>query len=151
MKGRKPKSAALHIVEGTKTKSRDNSAEPTSPVMLLKCPPNIKGAGRREWKRIAPILTDAGLLTEMDRAQLALYCDAWGRLVEAQRQLAEFGVVLRSPKGYPIQNPHLAIANKASEQVQKSLVEFGMSPLSRARVKTSKPPEESAFQKFLNS
>jgi len=151
MRGRKPKPAALHIVQGTKTNSRSIASEPAPPPTILKCPPILKGAARAEWKRIAPILFDAGLLTEMDRAQLFLYCDAWGRMMNAQKHLAEYGVMLRSPKGYPIQNPHLAILNKSSEQVQKALVEFGLSPSSRARVKVNKPPEESAFQKLLNS
>ncbi len=150
MRGRKPKPAALHIVDGTTPKGRDINAEPTPALAVLKCPPDVKGVARREWNRIAPKLFDAGLLTDLDRSPLALYCDAWGRLVKSQKQIKQFGEVVKSPKGYPIQNPWLAVLNKATEQLLKSGAEFGMSPVSRGRVSVAKPKELSEFQKFMN-
>ena len=75
-----------------------------------------------------------GLVTEVDKAALAGYCQAWARWVEAEEQLTRFGAVIKSPSGYPIQSPYLPIANKALDQMTRLLVEFGMSPSSRSRV-----------------
>jgi P27 family predicted phage terminase small subunit len=75
-----------------------------------------------------------GLLTKVDRAALALYCDAWGRWVEALEALRRYGVMVKSPSGFPMQSPYLAVANKAMEQMRLLLGEFGMSPSSRTRV-----------------
>ena len=83
-----------------------------------------------------------GLLTRIDRAALALYCEAWGRWVEAEEALRKYGVMIKAPSGYPVQSPYLAIANRAMDQMAKLLVEFGMSPSSRSRVTQAAPPTE---------
>jgi P27 family predicted phage terminase small subunit len=74
---------------------------------------------------------------------LALYCQAWARWVEAERSLEKYGVMVKSPNGFPMQSPYLAVANKAMEQMTKLLTEFGMSPSSRARAAVApQPPEQ---------
>jgi P27 family predicted phage terminase small subunit len=70
---------------------------------------------------------------------LAAYCQAWGTWIEAQASLRQFGTVIRSPNGFPMPSPYLAIANKAFEQLKAMLVEFGMSPSSRTRVEAIPP------------
>lgn len=92
-----------------------------------------------------------GLLTEIDRAALAAYCQAYGRWVEAERNVQKYGTVMISPdKGWPIQSPYLAIANKALEQMHKYLVEFGMTPSSRSRIHVEKQESKDDFEEFLN-
>jgi len=49
----------------------------------------------------------------------------------------EMGMIVKSPKGYPIQNPFLAIANKAQRTCMDILTEFGMTPSSRTRVQST--------------
>lgn len=41
-------------------------------------------AASKEWKRITPLLIDLGLLSGLDLAALAMYCQAYGRLVELE-------------------------------------------------------------------
>src|SRR3990172_7941136 len=103
-------------------------------LRLPPCPSHIQGEARKEWRRTGRKLLDCGLVTEIDGAALALYCQAWARWVEAEANLVRFGVVIKSPSGFPIQSPYLAIANKAMDQMAKLLTEFGMSPSSRTRV-----------------
>ena len=104
------------------------------PVEIPRCPTHLSPEAKREWKRISVDLAGCGLLTRIDRGALALYCDAWGRWVEAQRALQTYGVMIKAPSGFPMQSPYLAIANKAFEQMRAMLGEFGMSPSSRTRV-----------------
>ena len=66
------------------------------------------------------------LLTIVDRAALAAYCQAWGRWVEAEANIQRFGAVIKTPKGLPLVNPYLRIAERAIDQMRKFLVEFGM-------------------------
>ncbi len=103
-------------------------------VRLPACPPHLQGEARREWYRTGRKLRDCGLLTEIDKAALALYCQAWARWLEAEEALKAYGVVLKSPNGFPMPSPYLAIANKAMEQMARLLAEFGMSPSARSRV-----------------
>ena len=94
---------------------------------------------RKEWKRISKELLDLGLITILDRAALAAYCQVWARWVQAERMVKESGTVTLSFKGYSMQNPHLSIANKALEQMKSFLTEFGLTPSSRTRVHAQKP------------
>jgi P27 family predicted phage terminase small subunit len=79
-------------------------------------------------------LLQHGLISDLDLAAFAAYCSAYGRWVEAELALKSYGVMLKSPNGFPVQSPYLAVANRAMEQMRSLLSEFGMSPSSRSRV-----------------
>lgn len=131
MRGRKPKPPGMSSRRPERPK---DGPQPRLPI----CPPHLQGEARKEWARTGKKLLAFGLVTEVDRSALAIYCGAWGRWVEAEQQLARYGVVIKAPSGYPMQSPYLAIANKAMDQMAKILVEFGMSPSSRSRVAMKK-------------
>jgi P27 family predicted phage terminase small subunit len=75
----------------------------------------------------------------VDRAALAAYCQAYGRWVEAERQLTNTPTLIRLPSGYIQPSPWLAIANKQLELMARYMAELGLSPVSRSRVE-AKPP-----------
>jgi len=79
-------------------------------------------------------LEPLGLLTKIDMAALAAYCMAYSRWVEAENMIRKHGMLVKSPNGYPMQSPYLAIANKAVEQMKSFLTEFGMTPAARSRI-----------------
>jgi P27 family predicted phage terminase small subunit len=54
------------------------------------------------------------------------------------------GMVRVTKNGFTEQNPYFPIANKAKEQMLKALIELGMTPSSRSRVKVSEPPKETS-------
>ena len=112
-------------------------------MRLPRRPPHVQGEARKEWTRIGRKLAACGLMTEIDGAALALYCQAWARWVDAEEKLSKFGVVISAPSGFLVQSPFLAIANKAMDQMTRLLTEFGMSPSSRVRVAAMKPARAS--------
>ena len=131
----KPKPTHLKLIKGNPGRRPLNKDEPKPKEIKPRCPPHLSDEGKREWRRISKTLHKLGLLTEIDGAQLSLYCQAWGRWVDAEKALKTSGTVVKAPNTeWPMQSPYLAIANKAMEQMQKALSEFGMSPASRARV-----------------
>jgi P27 family predicted phage terminase small subunit len=83
---------------------------------------------------VAKELHQLGLLTRIDRAALAAYCEAWGAWIEAVEAIQRTGPVVKAPSGDPILNPHLAVANQAYGRMRAMLVEFGMTPAARSRV-----------------
>ena len=139
-RGVRPLPTNLKVVRGTLRKGRANAHEPALPVEIPRCPAHLGAEAKREWKRVSRELAGYGLLTRIDRAALALYCEAWGRWVEAEEALRKYGVMIKAPSGFPMQSPYLAIANKAMEQIRALLTEFGMSPSSRTRVHATPPP-----------
>jgi P27 family predicted phage terminase small subunit len=92
-----------------------------------------------------------GVMSEIDKAALATYCQAWGRWVEAEQLLATEGLVTVAPNnGYIMPSPYLSIANKAMEQMMKALIEFGMTPSSRSRIKAdTSEKDKDPFEEFL--
>ena len=103
------------------------------------CPAHLCPAAKAEWKRLAQELHVLGIVTDLDRAALAAYCQAYGRWAEAERKLKETPMLLKLPSGYIQPSPWLGIANKQLELMAKYMAELGLSPVSRTRVQ-AKPP-----------
>jgi P27 family predicted phage terminase small subunit len=87
-----------------------------------------------EWHRLAQVLNDMGVLTIVDRAALAAYCQSYGRWVEAEEKLAESPMLFKTPSGYPQQSPWLSIANKQMELMARYMAELGLTPAARSRI-----------------
>ncbi len=140
--GRKPQPTHLKLLEGNPGKRPLNKREPKPPAVTPTCPRHLSDEAKKEWRRVTPLLDTLGLLTKIDRAALAMYCEAWGRWVQAEEALRKFGVMVKSPNGFPMQSPYLAVANKAIDQMRGLLTEFGMSPASRTRISVEQPMSE---------
>jgi P27 family predicted phage terminase small subunit len=111
-----------------------NLSEP-QPTGIPTCPRHLDKCAREEWKRVSTQLIKLGLLTNIDKVVLEIYCSSYSRYREAERQIAAFGLVIKAGKsGYPIPNPYVGIANVAQETCRKCCVEFGMTPSSRSKV-----------------
>ncbi|PWJ13812.1 phage terminase small subunit P27 family [Jannaschia seohaensis] len=102
--------------------------------MLPECPDHLSDEGKKEWDRLAQILNDMGVLTEVDRAAMSAYCQAYGRWVEAETKLRETPLLLKTPAGYVQQSPWLSISNKQIEIMTKLMPELGLTPSSRSRL-----------------
>lgn len=134
MCGRKPVPTPLRLVRGNPGKRPFNAHEPKPKVSIPTCPAHLSPSGKTEWKRLARTLHDLGVISELDRAALAAYCQAYGRWVDAERKLRETPSLLRTPAGYVQPSPWLGIANKNLELMHKFMSELGLSPVSRNRV-----------------
>ncbi len=150
MKGRIPRPTKTKILEGEKNKNRINSCEPKPHPGRPTCPDHLSVAAKSEWKRIVPQLEDMGLLTKIDRTELALYCQAYARWKKAEAVINEKGELYKTQSGNVITSPMLWVANKAMEQCHKFLTEFGMTPASRGRISIAKPGEDAGWNKLLD-
>ena len=80
-----------------------------------------------------------GVLTPIDRAALAAYCQSYAKWVEAENKLKETPALLKTPSGYVQQSPWIAISNKQLELMGRSMTDLGMTPASRSRVGVGDP------------
>ena len=138
-RGPKPLPANVHLLRGNPSKkSAAQLRDAISPdVEIPACPRHLGAEARKEWKRISVELEKLGLIAQIDRAALSMYCTAWARHVDAEnkiREMGEQGMVDQTPNGFYVQSAWLNISNKAMEQCLKYLAEFGMSPAARSRV-----------------
>ena len=148
--GPPPTPTNLKALLGNPGKRRLNNREPDPEPAIPSCPSFLNKEARREWRRVSKLLFANGLMTQLDRAALAGYCDAYARAAEASRQLQKYGLIVKSPNGYPMQSPYLAILNTALQEMRAFCTEFGMTPSSRSRVKTTNPKQRSLFGDFLD-
>lgn len=144
MRGRKPTPIPIRQARGNPGKRPiPTPADVPAPERVPDPPAHLDAEAKREWRRVAPILLKAGLYSHLDRAALAAYCTTYSRWAEAEKHVSKEGAVLRGKtSGAPYQNPWLAVANKALEQIRAFEAEFGMSPSSRSRVTPAAKKEE---------
>jgi P27 family predicted phage terminase small subunit len=151
--GRRPTPTKLKVLHGNPGRRPLNRAEPDPEPALPDCPAELPEAARSEWRRVAGELHGLGLLSRIDRAALAAYCEAWGQWLEAIAAVRRSGAVVKAPSGYAILNPHLAVANQAYGRMKAMLVEFGMTPASRSRIVAAAAPgfeEDPALADFFD-
>ena len=142
MRGRKPTPTHLKLVRGNPGKRRLNAAEPVPERVLPSPPPELSADARTEWDRVAGELHRIGVLSGIDRAALAAYCQAYGRWVVAERAIAKMaerdslteGLMIKTTNGNAVQNPLVGTANKAMADVVRYAAEFGMTPSARSRI-----------------
>ncbi len=147
MRGRKPKPTVLKILEGNPGRRPLNEREPQAPAEVPECPDFLDDEARAEWFRMAPVLEEMGVLTPADRAALAAYCTAYSRWVTAERQVQRLGTIVKSPlKNFPMKSPYLTVADQALETMRKFMVEFGLTPSSRSRIRV--PEDRRARDEF---
>ena len=119
-------------MRGRKPKPKTNSH--TALGALPRCPAHLSDVARREWRRLAPVLHEAGILTVADRAALAAYCQSYARWVEAEEQLQKTPALLKAPSGYVQQSPWLSVSNKQLELMGRYMSELGLTPSARTRL-----------------
>lgn len=148
MPGPAPKPTALKVLTGNPGKRPLNMAEPRPAPGIPSCPSWLSLEARREWRRITPELSRLGLLSGVDRAALAGYCQCWARWAEAEKTLTEKGMsveIQREDKDgnlytYGITaRPEVAAALKEAAMMKAFLVEFGLTPASRTRIAAMAP------------
>lgn len=137
--GRPRKPTRLKVLQGNPGKRRLPKREP-EPAALedLAAPAWLKGHALEEWKRVTPELQRLGLLTIVDVAALAGYCQAFARWRQAKDAVDEEKSV-----DVAIARGLVKMEKEALAQMKALAGEFGFTPASRSRVAgAGKPPEE---------
>lgn len=133
MRGRKPKPAEQRKHEG----NRGHRAI-SEPLAVARgrppCPQWLTAEAHAEWKRIiAAFARIPDALSVVDRAALAIYCEAWATWHHAEQKLREEGHVIETEKG-PKRNPWAMIANEAKATLLRVASEFGLTAVARTRL-----------------
>jgi P27 family predicted phage terminase small subunit len=132
-RGPLPKPVALKLIEGNPGKRRVR-ARATAPAGAVSCPTWLTGEARVEWRRLAPALAKAGLLTPLDRSAFATYCESFASWKQCQRVVEVNGPLYLSATGRLLERPEVSMALKFAKEVRELGAEFGLSPASRARL-----------------
>jgi len=145
-RGTKPKPTRLKLLTGNPGKRALNEREPqpTLVASLPKPPRHLSADGREEWLRVGDFLLRTRVLTEADLTALSAYATFYGRWMTAECEIKRKGILVPAAvkSKFRVQNPMLAVANKAFQQMSQLLGEFGLTPSSRTGIIASPASED---------
>jgi len=144
------KPTKLKLLQGTFRADRaaQNEAQPELDIPAV--PPHLSDEAKVEWGRISQELFQLGLLSRIDRAALAAYCESWSDWLDASRMCStkdgKDRKVILTTNGNPMENPYYTIKKRSMELMHKFLTEFGMTPAARSRINATPAEKPKASQ-----
>lgn len=169
-RGPKPLPANVHAIRGNASKKSIGAIldEFRPEVEIPDFPSWIWPEAKKEWKRISAELEAYGLVSRLDRAALVLYCQAWAKMVWAERALSRAmkqaeearvaaellgetytggdGMMVKTAGGNFTYSHHWVVGKQAAADLRRYLDLFGLSPSSRSRVSTSDNRQAGLFE-----
>jgi P27 family predicted phage terminase small subunit len=150
MRGRKPKPRKLKLLtDNTDKRLISNAPVPSGEVPN---PPDwLSEVAKEEWQRVAPELTNRGLLTPLDTGTLATYCETYSLWRGAQSTIAKEGATYESGDLVK-KNPATGIAQQAVRDLAMLARELGLVPTARQRLGVEDDAvEDDLLQEFLTN
>ena len=158
-RGPPKKPTELKLIEGCPGgKHKLNPGEPKpKKVSGMKPPRDLSKEAKKIWREIAPKLEQNGLLTELDLAELARYCDMRCRWMQARDFLEKNGPVYaihheqtpeeraagKKPRlKYMAQFPQVNIYSQLAKALKDIEDRFGMSPSARSGINVKLPGDK---------
>ncbi len=101
------------------------------PAGTPKMPAGMSAVAQTEWRRIVKLLSDAGVIADVDRAVLTVYCETWADVCKLQKivQQADFDYLDENCRKI------VRMLGAAETRLLKFAQQLGCTPASRSRVK----------------
>lgn len=145
-KGRPRKPTSLKVLGGEKRPSRLNKDEPVFETDEIAPTQALSSEELAVWNALLPDLVRAGVMTNADCHALTTLCQWEAQRRRALQIVTDEGITTVGAAGQLAKHPAFQAYNDAQGHVTKLLVEFGMTPSSRTRIKVSeKPKAKSGF------
>jgi P27 family predicted phage terminase small subunit len=145
----KKKSTNFHRLAGSYRADRHVNGSLRFPPATGTAPRWLSKAAKAEWRRVAPLLLEAGLLLETDAAILGAYCSAFAGYLESKSLVEKQGQVIivesqtrtgRTSK--PIRNPAVTLMFDFQRAMLAAAAKLGFSPFDRERIEGSIDADE---------
>jgi hypothetical protein len=149
--GRKATPTALKILRGNPGLRPLPKDEPKPKAGLPACPSWLTATAKREYRKIGAILVGSSVMTVADGHALVMIATSFATWVEAEKAVLEHGLLVKGRDGAPAVNPFRKVANEAYDRTRQLLIEFGMTPASRTRVKVVESVAPSTSGKWWES
>jgi P27 family predicted phage terminase small subunit len=134
MPGPSPLPTAILALRGS-WRAKTRRGEPTLPVEKPTCPVFLSTEAKSEWRRQVVELSRLGVLAKIDRALLAVYCEAWGEFVMVVEAIGKSGVIIKDRDGRLKRNPLCRVRDAAVERMIRLAGQFGFTPAARTRLR----------------
>ncbi|MCA1562178.1 MAG: P27 family phage terminase small subunit [Acidobacteria bacterium] len=166
---RPPKTRREHEVAGTFRRDRHSHRNPDPPKGIPTSPKELTGAALDEWQRMIDRLSKSGSLSVVDDAALYQYCRLFAETEAIEQTQAETAASIEIleqnlaglegaelvqcfqeiTKLRQLEARYTTQVRQGRMALRTFLVEFGLTPAARGRVKLfDKPAETDAFTAF---
>ena len=145
-RGRKPTPTAIKELEGNPGKRKLNDKEPKPLKKAPSCPKWLENEAKKEWRRLSKKMEMMGVLTEVDMAAFAGYCQAYARWKEAEEFITQHGTIVKTPSGYWQQVPQVTISHANQKIMLQAAAEFGLTPSARSRIIAGNASQDQASE-----
>lgn len=139
MAGRRPKPTHLRIVGGNAGRRPLPNNEPKPPRSIPSAPAHLSGDAHVAWGRLTVLLDRMGVLTEADAYALERLAELYVEVVDLTAVLRDRGRVYETvtETGSTIfrPRPEAAMLADADRRFRAYMIEFGLTPAARSRVK----------------
>jgi P27 family predicted phage terminase small subunit len=150
---RRPKPTALRELDNNAGHRPANGREPSIEITLPEPPDYLDERAREEWARVGRQLFMARVITALDRANFAAYCQAVSRheRAEVEMRAAETKIYAddadEKERGRAVYRFNVASGQRrqALNEVQRLGIEFGLTPASRAKIRVPDAQGELPF------
>ena len=137
--GRRPKPTQLKVVQGNPGRRPLNEDEPTPERVAPMCPDHVSEKAREVWDDLAAVLLNMGVLTEADAYAFERLAECYAEVVDCRESIEEHGrtYATRTQSGGVMvrPRPEVAMLADADRRFRAYLVEFGLTPAARSKVK----------------
>ena len=151
----RPKPTALKLISGNAGKRKINKAEPKPKREIPSCPAHLSDAGKVAWSHLSVMLDRIGVLTEADAYALERACACYAELLELQTLVDRDGMTYSttSTAGETVikGNPAVAMLADADRRFKGYLVEFGLTPAARSKVKVDGSEQKDELDEFFGT
>jgi P27 family predicted phage terminase small subunit len=156
--GKRPLPTAIKKLRGNPGHRAINHAEPVPANGAPDIPQGLSELAIAEWNSIVPALEQLGVLSKIDGKALGAYCECYAEWVQARKEVTDRGILIREAVydkngeeiGHKLKrNPAISIKNEALKLMKSFVIEFGLTPASRARLHVEKPAEPDAMDLYL--
>ena len=138
LRGPRPTPTPILKLRGTHRPGRRRNelrVKPSRP----RCPVYLKGAAKRAWEQVVPLLLEMNVICKLDRSALARYCED----LALERACRDF--IAKHGRSYPIRDqkgalkclvpfPEMNQLHKLGERLRRAEAEFGLTPAARVRL-----------------
>ena len=145
--GRKAHPTALRIIKGNPTRRPLNKQEPKPQKWTTQPPERLSEKALSVWEHVEGVMQGIGVLAQTDAAGVELLCEAYADYLDAREELKEFGsnyytTTTRDGGLMYRTHPAMGVIQDADRRIRAWLVEYGMTPSSRSKIKAHVEDDE---------
>jgi P27 family predicted phage terminase small subunit len=121
------------------------SVEPsTVPTGRPVQPPGLSHTAAKQWRYIIRLLQERGTLSKGDGPMIEVYCQLYDAQQECLTEIKKYGRFENSVESLRVETAASKAATKLAAQLRQILIQLGLAPQSREKVKRVAPNPKSA-------